>query len=42
MILAVYKAARILREDPGLNTVKIIKIILRDQVVYFIAYVSYL
>ena len=40
MILAVYKAARILKEDPGLNMVKIIKVILRDQVVYFIAYVS--
>lgn len=37
MILAVHKSAKILKEDPGLNTVNIIKIIVRDQVVYFIA-----
>lgn len=39
MILAVYKSALILKEDPGLNTANIVKIIVRDQVVYFMAYV---
>lgn len=37
MMLAVYKSASILKEDPGLSIAKIIKIIVRDQVVYFIA-----
>ena len=35
MILAVYKSAIILKEDSGLNVTRIIKIIVRDQVVYF-------
>ena len=42
MTLAVYKSAKILKEKPGLNTVNIIKIIIRDQVAYFIASVSHL
>ena len=37
MTLAVYKSAKILKEDPGLNTAKTIKIIVRDQVIYFMA-----
>lgn len=37
MILAVYKSAIILKEDPGLSIARIIKIIVRDQVVYFMA-----
>lgn len=35
MILAVYKSAKILKEDPGLATATIVKIIVRDQVVYY-------
>ena len=37
MTLAMYKSAFILKEDPGLSTVKIIKTIVRDQVVYFMS-----
>ena len=37
MILAVYKSATILKEDGGLSVVRIIKIIVRDQVIYFMA-----
>lgn len=37
MILAVYKSTTILKEDPDLSMARIIKIIVRDQVVYFMA-----
>lgn len=37
MILAVYKSAIILKEDRGLNIYRIVKIIVHDQVVYFVA-----
>lgn len=41
MILAVYKSVKVLKEDPGLSTARIVKIILRDQVIYFMAYVLF-
>lgn len=37
MALAVYKAAELLKEDPLLNKSKLTQIIIRDQVVYFMA-----
>lgn len=37
MVFAVYKAAIILKEEPGLHSANFVKIIVRDQVVYFIS-----
>ena len=40
MILALYKAAIIWKENAGLKGINLAKVLVRDQAVYFIAYVS--
>ena len=39
MILALYKAAIIWKETAGLKGINLAKVLVRDQAVYFIAYV---
>ena len=37
MLLALYKAAALWKAQPGMNTLRLIKVLVRDQVVYFLA-----
>ena len=37
MSLALYKVAAIRKEKPGMNTLELIRIIVRDQTIYFLA-----
>lgn len=40
MILVLYKAAVIWKENHGLNNLKLVQVLMRDQVIYFLASVS--
>ena len=37
MSLAVYKAAALWKTQPGMNTTRLIKVLVRDQVLYFLS-----
>ena len=39
MSLALYKATTLWKAQPGMNTTRLIKVLVRDQVIYFLAYV---
>lgn len=40
MILAVYKSSQILKDNPGMTTIELIRIIIRDQLTYFSVWVT--
>ena len=37
MSLAVYKATTLWKAQPGMNTTRLIKVLVRDQAIYFLA-----
>lgn len=37
MLMALYKAAALRKAQPGMNTIRLINILVRDQAVYFSA-----
>lgn len=41
MLLALYKAAAIWKENSGLTNLRLVKVLIRDQALYFLAYVLF-